>query len=86
MLARPFAVPDQEKEVTLLLGPPGCGKTRSVHETAPALFKQAAGGPTWFDGYVGQEDVLFDEFEGRFSKWELAIFNQVIDRFSLPGS
>lgn len=58
----------KKKEVLILVGPPGCGKTRWVIENygqslwkAPASFGSKQ---LWFDGYRGQETVFFDDFTG----------------------
>lgn len=60
----------ETKELRLLLevivywGPPGTGKTRKVYEVErDDLFFVPHGGQ-WFDGYAGQECVLFDDFDG----------------------
>lgn len=52
------------REIILYTGPTGVGKTRSAYEAYPELFELAIGSGVWFDGYVGQETVLLDEFEG----------------------
>lgn len=62
--------------VELLLGGPGTGKTRYVHDFAyifynnsepgtwdPDLWTWGGSGP-WFDGYAGHRVALFDDFRG----------------------
>lgn len=55
----------RDVQVTVLWGPPGTGKTRTVWETEPELFSAATHrGTLWWDGYHGQEAVLIDDFNG----------------------
>lgn len=70
-------------EVTLYLGPTGCGKSSSVIGVYEDLWSQSIGGSSWFDGYQDQTDVLFDEFEGARSAWRFTDFNRVIDRYKI---
>lgn len=75
----------QAVECTVYWGATGTGKTRRVHERSSGLpFRvQVTNNNLWFDGYDGQEDVLFDEFRGgiKYSK-----FLELIDGypFQLP--
>jgi len=73
--------------VVLLLGPPGCGKTRMVvDEVEPEdLWSNCIGAGTWFDGYDGQSDVLLDDFGGKMSHWRLDDFLRIIDRYVFKG-
>lgn len=66
----PSATRFEPREVVILTGPPGCGKTRWVVENygaslwwAPANFSKEA---NWFDGYEGEETALFDDFTGNY--------------------
>jgi len=67
---RTFIRPKREgyPEVLLILGPPGCGKTKECFKQYPDLWEppiQTGKTDTlWFDGYYGQKEVLLDEFEG----------------------
>jgi len=54
----------EPREVILLVGKPGTGKTYMAYKEEPKLFELAIGAGVWFDGYCGQETVLLDEFEG----------------------
>lgn len=53
---------------TVVWGPTGTGKTRSVQDRAgPKAYwmkKPGAGQSVFFDGYDGEEDVVIDEFYG----------------------
>ena len=42
-------------------GPPGSGKTHSVHTTESDLYVKAQN--KWWDGYTGQKAVLLDDFD-----------------------
>lgn len=57
---------DFETEVTVLIGEPGSGKTRHVIDNEKDLWimPEPSSGTTWFDGYIGQEAVLIDDFAG----------------------
>lgn len=74
---------DEAPELNLLIGPPGCGKTRSVKEAEPLLWtappKDAF---IWFDGYSGQEAVLFDEFTGEIT---LKVLLMYLDRYTIQA-
>lgn len=53
--------------VFVLWGRPGTGKTRYVYHRAPAVFPVPTTDLSWFDGYCGQADVLFDDYRGEGS-------------------
>jgi Geminivirus Rep catalytic domain./RNA helicase. len=46
---------------TWIRGPPGSGKTHSVHATESDLYCKAQN--KWWDGYTGQKAVLMDDFD-----------------------
>lgn len=50
-------------ELHLLIGPPGCGKTRFVTDNAPNCYWKPPNNK-WWDQYSGQEDVCLDDFYG----------------------
>lgn len=52
-----------ELTVQVYVGEPGTGKTRKVYDDCPDVYRVPFGG-LWFDGYTGQRDVLFDDFDG----------------------
>lgn len=47
-------------------GPPGTGKTRRAYAEYPGLFRlpPVINGTVWWDGYMGQDTVLIDDFCG----------------------
>lgn len=54
---------DFTTELHVLYGPPGVGKTTHMLQLSPgAYWKQPSTG--WWDGYIGQSDVVLDEFKG----------------------
>lgn len=61
-------------EVEVIIGQPGVGKTRYVidkeKEEDLYIVEEPDNSTTWFDGYEGQEAVLFDDFYGwvKYSK------------------
>lgn len=59
-----FAAPT----VTVIYGDTDCNKTRSVYDVETKLEELHVWEPhhgQWFDGYSGQEAVLFDEYRGQ---------------------
>jgi len=90
-MVRGLEMPTRENnlKVYLLIGPPGCGKTRSVYEAYGGpkrgeLFRVPLNnGTMWFDGYDGQPAVLFDDFAGAASKITLTNFLNLIDRYPI---
>lgn len=73
-------------EVTLLLGPPGCGKTRSVRDAEPfdeLWVSPPSSGMKWFDDYQGQSAALFDDFDGKASQVPLMTTLSILDRYAI---
>lgn len=64
-------------EVYVLWGSTGVGKTRFVYEESPEVYRVPPPS-TWFDGYDGSADVLFDEFNGQIG---LQTMLQYLDRY-----
>lgn len=60
-------------------GKTGTGKTKSVHENATDLYVHVGG--QWFDGYYGQDQVLFDDFSG--SDFKLTYLLKLLDRYPM---
>lgn len=66
-------------EVYLLFGPPGSGKSHLCRERAPdAYWKQP--NSKWFDGYMGQEDVVIDDYRA-WLPW--ATLLQLLDSYPM---
>ncbi|EZG42884.1 replicase [Gregarina niphandrodes] len=55
-----FARP--KPEVIVLWGPPGTGKSHTARAVSDDYYVKPAG--PWWDGYFGQELVIFDDFYG----------------------
>lgn len=49
-------------EVLIVYGPSGVGKTRTVRDAFPNAYWKDKG--QWWDGYSGEDTVIFDEFFG----------------------
>lgn len=69
-------------EVEVLIGEPGTGKTKHVFDKEKDLFSVPIenGSNIWFDGYRGQEAVLFDDFYGGI-KYHLLL--KLLDRYPI---
>lgn len=74
-LYKPAAV---EREVILLIGPPGIGKTRFVHDNHEEFWQTPLQKEMWFDGYDGQAVALIDDFQGQMP---LTLLLQLLDRY-----
>jgi len=72
---------DFKPTVKILWGPTGTGKTRSVYDfhLAENVYKHDGG--DWFDGYNGQDVVLFDDFSG--SDFKLTYLLKLCDRYPM---
>jgi len=68
-------------QVYVFWGDAGAGKTRRVWDNHPAEDIWVYGGGGWFDGYIGQEVALFDDFHG--SELNLNLLLRVLDRYPL---
>jgi len=73
---------DGAPEVTILYGPPGCGKTRRVIEGSEDLWKAPLGKGGWFNRYDGHPDVLMDDFSGKVSHTQLSDLLRLLDRYA----
>lgn len=75
----------EARKVYLLIGPPRCGKSRSVFEQFRGekrhdLFDMPlSNGTMWHDGYDGHSHVLIDDFAGAASHITLTNFLRLID-------
>lgn len=67
----------------VIWGAPGLGKTRKVLDLAgPAAYWLArpAGQTVWFDGYIGQDTLVIDEFYGWMT---LDLLVRILDRYPM---
>ncbi len=76
----PRKIGPEGPEVWIFWGDPGTGKTRTAFERWPDAYVKPNNGK-WWDGYDGQETVIFDDFKG--SAMSLHDFQRVIDRYPL---
>lgn len=70
---------DAKTKVEVWVGPPGSGKSRGARDRHPsAYWKQPDS--IWFDGYAGEDCVVFDDFYGSLP-WSTLL--QVMDRYPM---
>jgi len=76
-----FMRPDRTKPPTIwtFWGATGTGKTRRVWEFADLEKLWLHPGGPWFDGYMGHETVLFDDFDGSWFK--ITYLLKLLDRY-----
>lgn len=67
-----------QPEVHIRWGEAGSGKTRFVYEKYPNVWSKPDG--DWFDGYVGEDVVLFDDFYGGI---KYSMFLKLLDRYPM---
>lgn len=70
--------------VTIIWGPTGTGKTYAVREDSPNVYADMDApqpGRYWFDGYSGEEDLLFDEFDPVL--WRIQFMLRILDAYSM---
>lgn len=67
--------------VTVITGPTGTWKTRSVYEDDPNVYSGAyvSKGSIWFDGYFGESNILLDEFDSEV--WRMSFMLKLLDRY-----
>lgn len=63
-----------------MFGSPGCGKSRLAHDVYPNAYCATDKKEGWFDGYRGEECIIFDDFEGNFPLREML---KLCDYYSL---
>jgi hypothetical protein len=68
-----------QTEVYVYWGETGAGKTRKAWEEAPTAYAYAGQG--WFDGYDGEEAVIFDDFGG--SEFKITYLLKLFDRYPM---
>ena len=63
---QPLSREFKRKEVYILVGPTGIGKTRWVYDNFEDLWRAppAEEKSQWYDGYNGEKVALFDDFKG----------------------
>jgi len=71
-------VSEGPREIILLCGPKGVGKTRWAYDNYPDLYKKPTG--EWWNGYEGQKVVLFDDYYGYFKYHDLLT---ILDRYPI---
>jgi hypothetical protein len=69
---------DRDVRVLYITGPPGCGKTRAIHEAYPDAYWKPEG--EWWDGYEGQPVVVLDDY---YSDIRYSQALRVLDRYPL---
>lgn len=62
-------------------GGTGTGKTRKAFETDPGLWAAPPGPLKWFDGYHGQETVLFDDIREDDIRYHVLL--RLLDRYPM---
>lgn len=79
-LAAPRQLMETGPEVWVFCGKTGAGKSHRAWSRWPDAYRKPANGK-WWDGYRGQETVIFDDFKG--SAMSLHDFQLVVDKYPL---
>lgn len=66
--------------VTLMVGPPGCGKSKHCLEASPKENQYWKQRSQWWDEYEGQETVIIDDYYG-WLPWDVLL--RICDRYPL---
>lgn len=69
---------NEPPDVTVLYGPTGSGKSREARELLTSAYVWGPEQGKWFDGYEGQEEVIFEEFRGQIS---FGMLLRLLDRY-----
>lgn len=71
---------NRDVHVSVLIGPPGCGKTRFAYDTYSDIYKlnTNTNNTLWFDGYNDNKVLLIDDFSGWIRFTELLT---ILDRY-----
>lgn len=70
----------EDKTCVLHYGPTGTGKTYWIFEKEPSFASIPTGAGMWFNGYYGQDAVLFDDFDGK--GWNMNTFLTMLHTYS----
>ncbi len=62
-------------------GVPGAGKSYAVHTAYPDAYWVPGGERLWFDGYTGQDTIVFDDFDGKQCSFNM--FKRLCDPYPL---
>ena len=85
MLADHCTHQNEAKEVIIITGPTGCGKTRWAHETFGHDMYMSFDFK-WWDGYTNQETILVDDFSGTAGiTWLLRLCDRYPMRVQIKG-
>lgn len=73
---------NEDIHVEVIVGDPGTGKTSYVYNKEPDIFvmPETNNNTIWYDGYQGQEAVLFDDFYGGIKYSSIL---RLLDRYPL---
>lgn len=63
-------------QIYILVGPPGSGKSRWAATNFPDAYWAKDTPQAWFDGYDGQDTVIFDEFDANIPR---TVMLQILD-------
>lgn len=75
---------DAPPEVFICYGPTGCGKSLLSRQAGIGNYwVDPIGAGSWFDGYMGEPDAIFDDFDGKLSHVRLKDWLRVLDRYAL---
>jgi len=66
-----------------IYGAPGVGKSRHARELAPTAFHKMTN--KWWCGYVGEEDVIIDDVDGKSMEFMIRFFKLWLDIYPFPA-
>lgn len=91
LLRKPIQTPQppEEKEVIVLWGKTGTGKSHTAYSDLLSRFDQQEPyslcdlSGAWFDGYAGQRGAILDDFRGKGSGMRVEQFLRITDKWPL---